>query len=65
MQTVLLWSDTAFQDRSALGSVLGKDVVILRPDIADLIAASYDPVLPPSSTDASHALRLFARLRPQ
>ena len=61
VQTVLLWSDLAFRDRSAL-AVAGERT-ILRPDIADVIRAAYDPVLPGAAQDASHALRLFARVQ--
>jgi len=61
VQTVLLWSDTAFRTQSPL-AVAG-DATILRPDIAALIRAAYDPVLPCVAHDASHALRLFARLQ--
>lgn len=32
------------------------------PDLAALIRAAYDPVLPAAATDASHALRLAARI---
>jgi hypothetical protein len=60
VQTVLLWSDRAFTDTSPMGRVEGK--VILRPEIAALIRAAYDPVLPRMAQDASHALRLTARL---
>jgi hypothetical protein len=64
VQTILLWSDTAFRDRSAL-AVAG-DRTILRPDIAGLIRAAYDPVMPAMADDPTHALRLYARLeRPQ
>ncbi|MCR9127583.1 MAG: hypothetical protein NXH82_15895 [Rhodobacteraceae bacterium] len=64
VQSVLLWSDTAFAERAPLGLAGGK--VILRPEIAGVIRAAYDPVLPAMSRDASHALRIFARLdRPQ
>ncbi|UUV06811.1 hypothetical protein [Ruegeria sp. YS9] len=62
VQTILLWSDTAFRKQSPL-AVAG-ETTILRPDIAALIRAAYDPVLPGSAQDASHALRLFARLEP-
>ncbi|NOD97397.1 hypothetical protein GS610_09260 [Ruegeria sp. HKCCD6228] len=62
VQTILLWSDTAFRTQSPL-AVAG-EMTILRPDIAALIRAAYDPVLPGSAQDASHALRLFARLEP-
>lgn len=60
VQTVLLWSDRAFADRSPLAIV--QETVILRPDIAGVIRAAYDPVLPAATQEASHALRLFARL---
>ncbi len=60
VQTILLWSDAAFRSQSPL-AVAG-DATILRPDIAGLIRAAYDPVLPGAAQDASHALRLFARL---
>jgi hypothetical protein len=64
VQTILLWSDTAFRDRSPL-AVAG-ETTILRPDIAGLIRAAYDPVMPAVAQDPSHALRLFARMeRPQ
>jgi hypothetical protein len=60
VQVILLWSDTAFTDRSAL-AVAG-DKTILRPEIGALIRAAYDPVMPAVATDPSHALRLSARV---
>lgn len=60
VQIILLWSDQAFTDRSALAVVDGQ--TILRPEIAGVIRAAYDPVLPAVATDASHALRLSARI---
>lgn len=60
VQTILLWSDRAFTDRSALAQAGGHTV--LRPDIAGLIRASYDLVLPAISQDPSIALRLAARI---
>ena len=62
VQSVLLWSDMAFQDRSPL-AVAG-EATVLRPDIAALIRAAYDPVMPVAADDASHALRLAARFAP-
>ena len=59
-QSMLLWSDRAFQDRSPL--MVADDTTILRPDIAALIRAAYDPVLPQAAQDSSHALRLAARI---
>lgn len=60
VQSMVLWSDTAFQDRSAL--MVAGDTTVLRPDIASLLRAAYDPVLPPAAQDASYALRLAARM---
>jgi hypothetical protein len=60
VQTILLWSDRAFTDRSALA--MAGDRVILRPEIAAVIRAAYDPVLPAAAGHASHALRLAARI---
>lgn len=60
-QTILLWSDTAFTDRSVLAQADGGQV-FLRPDIGAVIRAGYDPVMPAVASDASHALRLAARL---
>ncbi len=61
VQIILLWSDRAFADQSPLAQV-PDGPTILRPDIADLIRVAYDPVLPVAANDASHALRLFARI---
>lgn len=60
VQSFLLWSDLAFRDRSPL-AVAG-EATVLRPDIAGVIRAAYDPVMPVAATDASHALRLAARV---
>lgn len=61
VQTVLLWSDRAFMETSPL-AVLPEGGVILKPEIANVIRAAYNPVLPAVAQDASHALRLFARM---
>lgn len=60
-QVMLVWAEGAFRARSPL-AVAG-DKVILRPDIAGVIRAAYDPVLPAVARDAAHALRLFARMQ--
>lgn len=59
VQVIVLWSDAAFQGASPLGLVEG--VAVLRPEIAAVIRAAYDPVLPAMSQEASHGLRLAAR----
>ncbi|MBV2359949.1 hypothetical protein KUH32_09195 [Thalassococcus sp. CAU 1522] len=61
VQSILLWSDRAFTDRSPLGR-LEDGRVVLRPDIGAVIRAAYDPIMPGASQDASHALRLAARV---
>jgi hypothetical protein len=60
VQAILLWSDRAFTDASPLAVADGR--TILRPDIADVIRAAYDPVMPAVASDPAHALRLSARL---
>lgn len=60
VQTAVLWSDTAFAGASPLVEAQGR--VILRPDIAGVIRAVYDPVMPVCATDPAHALRLAARI---
>ncbi|MEJ6403720.1 hypothetical protein [Yoonia sp. 2307UL14-13] len=60
VQTILLWSDTAFDEVPPLAMIDGK--AVLRPEIADVIRAAYDPVMPAMERDASHALRLQARV---
>ncbi|WP_273072223.1 hypothetical protein [Thioclava marina] len=59
VQMILLWSDTAFNEHSPLAVARG--VTVLRPEIAAVIAAAYDPVMPAVADDPSHALRLAAR----
>lgn len=60
VQTIVLWSDRAFMDRSPLVRV--GEVAALSPDIAAVIAACYDRVMPVVAHDPSHALRLMARV---
>ena len=59
VQVIVLWSDAAFHQASPLGLVEG--VAVLRPEIAAVIRAAYDPVLPVAAQEASHGLRLAAR----
>ncbi len=61
VQTILLWSDTAFAETSPLGAT-PDGTSVLKPEIATLIQAAYDPVMPAHSTDPAHALRLAARV---
>ncbi len=59
VQTIVLWSDRAFDGTSPLARVVGR--VILRPEIGAVIRAAYDPVLPVMAQGPAHALRLVAR----
>ncbi len=58
-QVILLWGERAFADVSPLGQAGG--TVILRPEIAGVIRAGYDRVMPAVARDAAHAYRLAAR----
>ncbi|MGH1413924.1 MAG: hypothetical protein ACRBB0_10530 [Pelagimonas sp.] len=60
-QVFLLWSETAFANRSPLAK-LENNQVVLHPEIGAIIRAAYDPVMPVVAQDPSHALRLSARL---
>jgi hypothetical protein len=60
VQVMLFWSDRAFAGTSPLAMAAGR--LILRPEIAAVIRAAYDPVMPDTARDASHALRIAARL---
>ena len=61
VQSFLVWSDRAFQYQSPL-AIAPNDHTVLRTEVADVIRAAYDPVLPVMAQGSSHALRLFARL---
>lgn len=63
VRIILAWGEAAFAAQSPLAEAQG--VAVLRADLAALIRAAYDPVLPAASTDASHALRLAARIMAQ
>jgi len=60
VQVILLWSDKAFATQSPLALAGGHTV--LRPEIGNVIRAGYDKVMPVVAEDASHALRLSARV---
>jgi len=68
VQAILLWSDAAFSPEApgrAAEPALARTPqghAVLRPEVAGVIRAAYDPVLPDVAQDAAHALRLEARL---
>lgn len=59
-QVILLWGEAAFVKSSPLAKA--GEAVILRPDIAGVIRAGYDRMMPVVARDPSHAYRLAARL---
>jgi hypothetical protein len=61
VQMIVTWSETAFAGSSPLARL--DEVAILRPEIAEVIRTGYDPLLPKATRDASHALRLAARVQ--
>ncbi len=60
-QSILLWGEGAFAKNSPIALVRDRGFCIVKPPFAALIRAAYDPGLPGSASDASHALRLAAR----
>ncbi|ATG38640.1 hypothetical protein [Phaeobacter piscinae] len=63
VQMMLTWGDSAFAETSPLAVLPDTGATILRPEIAGVIAAAYDRMMPVAAADRSHALRLFARLQ--
>ncbi|APX16964.1 hypothetical protein BWR17_14735 [Phaeobacter inhibens] len=63
VQAMLTWGDGAFAEISPLAVLPDTGATILRPEIAGVIAAAYDRMMPVAAADNSHALRLFARLQ--
>lgn len=62
VNAIVLWSDTAFEQTSPLAILPDDGGVILRPEIASVIQAAYQPLMPVADKDKSHALRLYARI---
>ncbi|OED50576.1 hypothetical protein AB838_01305 [Rhodobacteraceae bacterium (ex Bugula neritina AB1)] len=63
VQVALMWSEAAFAEASPLAVLPETGTTILRPEIAGVIAAAYDRMMPVAAGDKSHALRVFARLQ--
>ncbi|SDW63396.1 hypothetical protein [Celeribacter indicus] len=59
VQAMLLWSDRVFTQDSPLA--VAPEGTVVRPDVANVLRAAYDPMLPAAARDAAHALRLYAR----
>lgn len=61
VQSMLLWSDTAFRTESPV-ALTAEGLCVVKPGHADLLRAAYDPGLPASGSDPALALRLAARM---
>lgn len=61
-QSLLLWSDNAFTGESPIARIVETGRAVVKPWLADLARAAYDPVLPAASRDPALALRLAARM---
>lgn len=63
VQVIVLWGTRAFDATSPLARLPGGQVV-LRPEIARVVAAAYDPLLPVADDDGiAFSMRLSARVR--
>lgn len=62
LQSLLLWSDKSFENDSPIAVLKDNGICIVKPKYAALVRAAYDPTMPASAGDASHALRLFPRV---
>ncbi len=61
-QSLLLWSDHAFTDESPIARIVETGRAVVKPWLADLARAAYDPALPAQARDPALALRLAARM---
>ncbi|PIE08818.1 MAG: hypothetical protein CSA74_00435 [Rhodobacterales bacterium] len=62
VETVLAWGEAAFAESAPVARHPETGATVVKPEIAAVIRAAYDPVLPDRAEDPSHALRLFARI---
>lgn len=63
VQAMLTWGEGAFSSLSPLARHPEGGATVLRPEIAGVIRAAYDPVMPVAARDPAHALRLWARMQ--
>lgn len=61
LQSLLVWGEGAFATTSPIATIKENGLCIVKPEFAALVRAAYDPLMPASADDASHALRLGAR----
>lgn len=63
VQAMLTWAERAFAHDAAVALLPDGQGSIIRPDIAHILRAAYDPALPDTAADPAFALRLFARVQ--
>ncbi len=61
LQSLLVWSEDAFEMQSPIATIKENGICIVKPSFACLVRAAYDPIMPASASDPSHALRLHPR----
>ena len=61
LQSLLTFSENAFDAQSPIAMIKANNLCIVKPEYAAVVRAAYDPALPSSSDDPSHALRVSAR----
>lgn len=61
LQSLLTWAEDAFNRQSPIAVIKENGICIVKPHFAALVRGAYDPLMPPSTSDASHALRLHPR----
>lgn len=62
VRSIVLWSDRAFAHRAPLARHPDTGVAVVQPDVAAVIRAVYAANMPQVAHDASHALRIYARV---
>jgi hypothetical protein len=62
LQSLLVWDEDAFKSESPIAVIKENGICIVKPNYAALVRAAYDPILPASALDGSHALRLHPRM---
>jgi hypothetical protein len=62
LQSLLVWGEEAFKSESPIAVIKENGICIVKPNYAALVRAAYDPTLPVSAVDISHAMRLHPRV---
>lgn len=60
-RSLLLFANQAFAENSPTAVIAENNLCIVKPNFAAMLRAAYDPGLPNTADDPSHALRIAAR----